>query len=291
MSSVINYRTIADLNETIRGFLPELPWVPEVIAGIHKSGMLAASLFSAHLNVPVLLYRSLWETKWVYAGVRSSISPEEQEEYLAKRRRILVVEDAATTGITIRAEQEKMEPHLDVLPKHKLFYVTVYGAKEKLGGVHRVIEVVQRPRLFEWNWNNHGILKRSAVAMEGLLCHPPGCGLSTPEYVKYVSDARPFILPKKDIGLIVSGRHDRFRKETISWLKRYGIKFGRLVMPATEVGEPLNVGVFKHLQFTKFDKLAMFVEPDLDTGALIHAKTGRPVLVPSHGMLLQKEEK
>lgn len=284
---MINYRDISQMNETIRGHLPKLPWIPEVILGIHKSGMLAAGLFSAHLNVPVLPYRSLWESKWVYAGVRSFIPLEEQEEYLLEPRRILVVEDAATTGGTIRAEQLKLKAHLSELPKHKLFYVVVYGTKPKIGSVHQVIDVVEQPRLFEWNWNNHTLLKLSAVAMEGLLCHPPEPGLSTPEYVEYIKKAKPFILPKKGVGVIVSGRNEGFRRETAQWLKRNGVKFGNLIMPAAGVGAPQNTPVFKKLQYAKLTELSMFVEPDLDTAKMIHAFTNRPVFSVSTGELLQ----
>ncbi len=286
MSPNINYRSIAQMNDTIRSYLPKLPWIPEVICGIHKSGMLAASLFSAHLNVPVLPFRSLHaNTKWVYAGARSSIPPDQQHTYMMEARKILVVEDAATTGNTIRAEQRSL--NLDLLPKHKLFYVVVYGAKPEFGEVHDVIEVVKQKRLFEWNWNNHTILKHSAVAMEGLLCHPPEPGLSTPEYVEYVKNAKPFILPKKGVGVIVSGRSENFRRDTVQWLKRHGVKFGKLVMPASDVGAPQNTQTFKKLQYIKLTELSMFVEPDHDTAMMIHGTTNRPVFSVSKGRLLQ----
>lgn len=289
MSPSINYRTIAQMNDVIRAYLPKLPWIPEVICGIHKSGMLAASLFSAHLNVPVLPFRALQaNTTWVYAGARSFIPSEEQHTYLAASRKILVVEDAATTGDTIRAEQRSLD--LEQLPSHKLFYVVVYGTKPKFGEVHDVIEVVEQKRLFEWNWNNHTILKLSAVAMEGLLCHPPEPGLSTPEYVDYVKNAKPFILPRKGVGVIVSGRSEKFRQDTVQWLKRHGVKFGNLVMPTANIGEPQNALTFKKLQYSKLTDMAMFVEPDHEAAMLIHGFTNRPVLSVSTGQLLQWSE-
>ena len=60
---MINYRSIKDLNDTIKGSLSRVPKDICLIVGIPRSGLLAANLLALHLNLPLADIERLKEGK------------------------------------------------------------------------------------------------------------------------------------------------------------------------------------------------------------------------------------
>jgi orotate phosphoribosyltransferase len=262
---MFNYRTIADLNSAIYHGVPFLPWKPDVIAGVHRSGLLAATLFSAHLNVPVISVKDFCRGCDVYAGYRSYVSPEEQEVFLAEPRKVLVVEDACNEGNTLRQEIERIERHSHLTGRHTIHCVSVYVSDLDVLDVpsdFSHFEVVKAPRLFEWNWVNHSVLSESCMEIDGVLCRLPSPRESADDksYRRFIADVGPLFTPKRPIGRLVTRRLERWRKDTVSWLAKHDIAYGQLDMMPTAVPDDWGDTRFKHDVFFHQGGTKLFVE-------------------------------
>jgi uncharacterized HAD superfamily protein len=284
------------LNETIIRNLHKIPTGTEVIAGVHRSGQLAAQIIGAHLNLPVISYRNLRETSWIYAGYRSFIETEEQEDYLSKPRKVLVVEDAVTSGQTLLSEKVKYDYCKENLPDHKLTYLAVYPAYAAIDGIDISLEVVPGPRLFEWNWLNHGYMIRGCVSIDGLLCQAPTEAQMDEseggqQYKAFVDTAKPLHVPKRRLLYIVTSRMLKWKTPTKLWLKRNKITYGQLhMMPVSSATSRHQYGAAKYkaemYQHLKGDT-ELFFEANPEHAAEIFKTTKRPVYCTSTKELLQ----
>jgi len=285
--AVIHYRTVADLNWTIRNNLHKVPGGTEVIAGVHRSGQLAAQILGAHLNLPVISFRNLRETHWIYAGYRSYIEAEEQDEYLRKIRKVLVVDDANTSGQTMITERQLFEKAAEEkrLPAHSVTYMSIYPAAAKVPGIDLHMEVVPGPRIFEWNWVNHSLLAKSCVDMDGVLCHDPSPAEwdepdGAKQYQAFMKTARPLFLPKRGLRHVVTSRLEKWRDLTVDWFRKHHFDYGNLHMMPVDSPEARDAygrakwkaEVYSHLSETK-----LFFESDREEAMEIYARTGRPV--------------
>jgi hypothetical protein len=226
----MNYRSIDEMNKIIRTKgLGVLPWQPQVIAGVHKSGMLAASMFAAHLNVPVVPLRQLWEADWIYAGLRTGIKYQDQDAFLAKPRRVLIVEDASSTGKTTGKQLALLRQRARV--QHKYFKVCVFGARNQIPGFEAVLDVCPGPRLFEWNWRDSKLLESSILDIDGVVCpDPPTPEERTGPYIAHIQSARPLYVPIRKVMAFATSRLEKYRPQTKAWLAKNKIQYGVLHM-------------------------------------------------------------
>ena len=265
---MINYRTINDLNNAVHQGIPKLPWKPDVVVGVHRSGMLAATLFSGHLNVPVISVKAFCRGCDVYAGYRSYIPPAEQEVFLAVPRKVLVAEDACNEGNTLRQEIERIEHNGHLTDRHEIHYVSVYVSDPDVLDVpenFQYFERVEAPRLFEWNWMNHSILAYAGIEIEGVLCRRPDTHEDDDgvQYLTYMMGVQPQFTPKRKVARIVTRRLEKHRNATADWLLMNGIEFDHLDMMPTETKhdrEEWGEARFKHDIYFNRSGLKLFVE-------------------------------
>lgn len=269
----MNSRTIDDMNEAIKANLHKVPWHPHVVAGVHKSGMLAASIWASHLNVPVVPLRQLWEAPWVYAGLRAGIK--DQDTFLMKATRVLVLEDAAGTGKTSAKEFAKLPK------KFKYFKVCVFGTKPGVPGFDLVCDVCSGPRIFEWNWRDNKLLESSILDIDGVLCpDPPTPEERTGPYIKHIQTARPLYVPKRKVLVLATSRLEKYRKHTEQWLAKNKIEYGTLYMAQFDTpAERRKFGNFrtKANVYANRKDARLFVESHDKQAAWIQRETGRPV--------------
>lgn len=292
---MFNYRTIDDLNQIIRNGIPVLPWKPDVIAGVHRSGMLAATMFAAHLNVPVISVKDFCRGCDVYAGYRSYIPPEEQEVFLAPSRRVLVVEDACNEGNTLRQEIERIEAHADLTGRHEIHYLSVYisdPAVLNLPTNFMYFERVEAPRLFEWNWMNHSVLANSCIEIEGVMCRRPDLTEADDgeRYAQYVANVEPMFTSKRKVGRIVTQRLGKWREMTEGWLLQHGITYDKLDMMPCETAHDRNkwgVARFKHDIYFNQGGMKLLVEDRALISKEIWQLSKLPVLCIETRELLQ----
>ncbi len=288
---MINYRSIQDLNRVIQDNLHKIPRGTEVIAGVHRSGHLAALLMGAQLNIPVISLRSLCETDWVYTGHRGFIEPEDQEVFLQTPRKVLVVEDASTSGTTLLKEQGRVAMS-EKAARHKLTYLSIYPAVEDVSGVDMFFELVPSPRLWEWNWLNHGMMGRGCVSLEGILCrsHTDVEEYDETKMRRFAQSVAPLHKPTRVITDLVSTRLKQFQAATDRWLENHGIRVSNLHMAPFETrSEKWNVGTdrFKASIYMNLPDAQIFFEGNPDDAAKIFYKTNRPVFCVTTKTLYQ----
>lgn len=284
----MNSRTLDDMNKTIRKALHEhkIPWQPHVIAGVHKSGLLAATMFGAHLNVPVVPLRQLWEANWIHSGLRTGIKEADQDNFLAKSRRVLIVEDAAGTGKTFGQFVPKLPA------KHKYFKVCVFGTKKQVPNFDLVLDHCPGPRIFEWNWRDSVLLQGAVMDIDGVFCPDP----PTPEerdnhkqYIHHIQTARPLYVPRKPVMALATSRLERFRPQTEQWLRDNKIQYKHLYMAPFKT--PAERRIYKNFR-VKADVYAnrkdavLFVESHDKTARWIQQATKRPVFSVESGTLV-----
>lgn len=224
----INYRSVADLNADMVSWLGTLPRDIELIAGIPRSGLLAANLLALHLNLPMTDIDGLLEGRLLSAGAR--LRQRELGGFLTVKRKILVVDDSVLGGLQMQAVKERIRAAK--LP-HDVLFAAVYVAPGARKHVDLYCDVVAPPRCFEWNFMHHELfLSHTCMDIDGVLCHDPSESENDdgPRYLNFLASAEPLYLPTYPVGWLVTSRLEKYRRQTEEWLARHGVRYGELIM-------------------------------------------------------------
>ena len=222
----MNYRTIEDLNKDIKALVPKLPADLDLIVGVPRSGLLAASLLTLYLNLPFTDVDGLCERRVLEAGLYRQFS---NVFDFSQCKKVLVVDDSIHSGATMEKAKSAIQ-HAN-LP-YKIYYTAVYVTSTSQEFVDFWCEVVDQPRYFEWNVMHHPNLKRSCVDLDGIICRDPTESENDDgdNYRSFLVSAEPLIRPSVEIGWIVTCRLEKYRHLTEEWLKKHGIRYTNLVM-------------------------------------------------------------
>jgi len=223
----VNYRSLATLNRQLSAWIGRLPLELDLIVGIPRSGLLAASLLSLHRNLPFsdvdgFLSGRIISTGWRYGGGGPA-------DLLASPREILVVDDSLQTGQEmVRAKERITSARLP----HRVYYAAVYVAPGEEHQVDFYCEALSNPRCFEWNILHHSFLENSCMDLDGILCRDPSEEENDdgPRYRTFLRTAEPLRIPSVPIGWVVTCRLEKYRDLTERWLARYGVKHRNLYM-------------------------------------------------------------
>ncbi len=272
----MNYRSVSDLNHCIVANLHRLPRDIELVVGIPRSGVLAASLIALHRNLPLVdLDGFLEDRKWS-GGERHELYCSTKDP---KATRALVVDDTVHRGNEMRRVKERI--HAAGLGRH-VVYACVYVAPQSQDKVDFWFEVIAPPRVFEWNLMHHSFLDDACVDIDGVLCRDPSPEENDdgPRYREFVASVEPLLIPTVRIGHLVTCRLEKYRDLTVSWLARHGVKYRKLVMMNYATKEE-RIAAGSHAQFkaqayTRADGL-LFIESDPGQAQEIAQVSGRPV--------------
>lgn len=273
----MNYRSLADLNNTIITNLHRLPGDVDLVVGIPRSGLLAANLLSLLANIPLTDLDSLLEGR-IYSSGWTKRS-------LADVRRILILEDSISSGETMRQAREKVAAaglQADIL------FAAAYGIEHNHSEADFVFEQVKLPRIFQWNFMHHRMLEQACVDIDGVLCLDPTEQENDDgdAYRRFLNEAIPLHTTTRRLGWLVTSRLEKYRDLTEAWLKHQEIEYGELVMldlPSKEERQRLSVhGGFKAEFYRKSDA-TLFIESNEVQAQTIARLSGKPVLcVESH---------
>lgn len=280
----MKYRSVANLNSNIKQWIPELPDDLDLIVGIPRSGLLVALLLGLHVNLPITDVEGLCEERILQAGRLGSRAIAD----LSNERKVLVVDDSVDTGNQMKRTRSRLERA--ELP-HKLLYAAVYVSSRGRGLVDFWCEVVEPPRIFEWNMMHHGYLPVCCVDIDGVLCRDP-----TPlenddgdRYKDFITNVKPLVIPTRKIGWLVTCRLEKYRGLTEAWLTKYGIEYSRLVMmDFPDMKTRLASG--SHASFKaeiyKSAHAQLFIESSHQQAQKIARLVGRPVFCTEVGRML-----
>lgn len=230
---MLNVRSLADLNAAIVANLHRLDRSQfDVVVGIPRSGM-----------IPAAIIATLWQASLAdVVGYGKGIVHGRSGAPVSPGRRVLLVDDTVNKG-------RAMARAVALLPKGteatRLAVFGPYQVAEPARIVDVWFEECHGPRAFAWNMAKHIRLPRWGMDFDGVLCRDPEKAENDdgPRYGRFLADAEPLFLPRRPIGHIVTCRLERYRNETERWLRRHGVRFGRLhMMPFATKAERMAHG-------------------------------------------------
>jgi len=294
----MNFRTIENLNSIIYENLHTIPKDVDLIVGIPRSGMLAATLLSLYLNLPLsdldaMLRGDLYESGRTKKkdGWISEIS---------QARKILIVEDSSSTGKSLEHFRERTN---SFEYKERIIVLTVYVTDQTKELTDIWFENVPGPRMFEWNYLHHSRLDNMCFDIDGVLCVDPTEEENDDgeKYVHFIRNAPVKVAPTFPIGYIITSRLEKYREDTEYWLNKNNIQYGELIMmPFASKEERIRSGshgAFKGSHYKRLKPTYLFVESNAKQAEEIARVSGKTVFcienqrVYEESLLVKRQEK
>lgn len=279
-SRQLNYRSVDDMIKVISNSEHMLPDDIDLVVGIPRSGMIPAYTIGLMLNKPVISFDEFLHDIDRTKGDRPQQSFGGEP---TSRLRALFVDDSINFGNSQkRISSNPKETYLGH-PVERV-YLAVYRSENWLDDTVVSLQTCPLPRIFQWNYLNHGIAQFSCYDMDGVLCVDPTDEENDdgPIYRQFIKTARPLYIPKYPIMAIVTSRLEKYREETEWWLKHNGVKYRALHMldlPSKEERIRLKAhGWFKSQVYTELTDSRLFVESNLSQSREIAKKTGKAVI-------------
>lgn len=267
----LNIRSVADMDLAISRNLWKLDRSAfDVVVGIPRSGMIPASIIATYLQMPLATLE----------GYCSGLVHGRSGKPVTASDRILLVDDTSNKG-------GAMQRALKLIGKRarSVTRMAVYGpyqVEEPAKIIDLWLEDCRGPRAFTWNMAKHARLKRWAFDFDGVLCRDPTKAENDdgPAYRRFLLEAEPLFLPTRPIGHIVTCRLEKYRGETMAWLKRHGIQCDQLhMMQYGSKGERMAAGGRGQWKAGIYDATGceLFVESCPKQARIIASRTGKPV--------------
>jgi uncharacterized HAD superfamily protein/adenine/guanine phosphoribosyltransferase-like PRPP-binding protein len=282
----MHYRSIADLNETIARNIHRLPPDIDLVVGIPRSGLLAATLVSLTANVPMTDLDSFVAGKIFSSGITKRRAA--LDRTMSEMRKVLVIDDSIKSGSAMATAKAKVT---EAGITAEVIFAAVYGALAKHEQADFVFEVVPWPRLFQWNFMHHDLLEQSCVDIDGVLCLDPTDDENDdgPAYARFLAEARPLYGPTRKIAYLVTSRLEKYRSQTEAWLAARGIQYDKLIMldlPSKQERQRMGAhGSFK-AEFYRRSDAELFIESEYGQAVKIAKLSGKPVLcLETHQMI------
>jgi uncharacterized HAD superfamily protein/hypoxanthine phosphoribosyltransferase len=220
----MDYRSIANMNTAIVRNLLQIPADIDLVVGIPRSGMLAASVISLHLNAELVDLDGFLSDRIFQPGRRI-------RDARKTTRRALIIDDSVQTGQEMRRVRKLVAAA--ELDNRVAGYAAVFGSKRGSSHVDFCFEIVNDDRVFEWNVLHHNWwLAHSCVDIDGVLCMDPTHEQNDdgPRYRQFLEEATPMYVPTTEIACLVTSRLEKYRSETEAWLHKNGVQYRELVM-------------------------------------------------------------
>lgn len=222
MFNYIEYRSIADMNNLIIRNLHKFPHDIDLVVGIPRSGMLPANLLALYLNKPFTDIDSFVEGRIYGSGERGRFID------ITSYKKAIILDDSINSGGSLRKAQIKLS---GISSNYKLIYAAVFATSESKSMVDVWCEVIDLPRIFQWNFFHHKVfIPYSCMDIDGVLCQNPPIDDDGEQYIDYITHAIPYFIPTVEIDTLVSCRLEKYRPQTEAWLAKHGIKYKHLIM-------------------------------------------------------------
>lgn len=277
------YRSYNDLFKVISTHACTLPTDIDLIVGIPRSGMVPAYMLGLLLNKPVCTLNEYM----------NNIDAGHGERVVSKRKNvenkcILFVDDSIHSGVQLKKTKNELKKRNE---NEKHYYLAIYARAASKELVDFYFEIVDTPRVFQWNYLYQGVVSKSCFDIDGVLCEDP-----LPEqnddgekYIDFILNAKPLYIPKDEIYMLVTSRLEKYRKETEEWLKNNNVKYRKLVMldlpsKAERIKQNAHAS-FKAQVYQKENSAVFFYESERKQAIYIAATTKKPVFCIGTGEL------
>ncbi len=198
----MQYRSISDLHKAIVNGLHMLPREIDLVVGIPRSGLLAANMLGLVANLPTTDLDSFIEGRvYSFGATKNTASFRSASDV----RKVLVLDDSINTGGAMREAKAKL---MACKTRAQFVFAAVYGLRDSVEDVDFIFEVVEQPRLFQWNFMHHGLLSKACIDIDGVLCLDPTDTENDdgPAYEAFLRNARALHKPTRFIGYLVTSR-------------------------------------------------------------------------------------
>lgn len=280
----MNFRTISDLNNIINKNLYKIPRDIDLVVGVPRSGMLVANIISLCLNLPLTDIDSLIKGNIFESG---KTKKKQWISEVSEARKILIVEDSSSSGTSLYEVKKKLEKFIY---KEKIIYLTVFVTKNTRKLTDIYFEILEQPRLFEWNCLHHGSVKNMCFDIDGVLCVDPTDEENDDgeKYKNFIRNTLPRVIPTFKIGTLVTARLEKYREDTEYWLEKNNIKYDNLIMMNLKTKEERlrsgSHGKYKGENYKKIKKAILFIESDPTQAEEIATLSGKPVFCTTNQM-------
>jgi hypothetical protein len=264
------------LRDTL-SLIPRLPHDLKAVAGVARSGLYPATILSLHLHLPLwsLTTEGIIDVGhgWRLMGHRS------------QNGKILVVDDTTFKGGSlIHARQIVKNNH----PEVDAIFAVVYRNPSSTATPDLYAKDLPDPHLLEWNFPNSVYTTMAGYDFDGILCRNPYPHEDDDgeKYRHFLLNAEPILLPRKgELRLIVTARLEKYRDETMAWLKKWNIVPRRLIMGPWKDNHERNQS---NVASWKAKKVAssgvrLYVESEPPLAERIAELSGVPTLCPRSG--------
>lgn len=269
--TLLEYRSISDMNKLILKNLHRLPHNLDLIVGIPRSGMLPANLVALYLNKPFTDIDSFIEGKIYSSGERG------KDLESLNIHKVLVMDDSIASGNAMNKALKKLDA---IKNQYDLMFGVVFATSESVKKVDFYCETIDSMRVFQWNIFHHFLMTKACVDIDGVLCVDPPVDDDGPIYRNYILNAPPLYIPTVPIDTLVSCRLEKYRAETEQWLNDNNISYKRLIMlnlpSKAERIKWGQHGEYKGKVAKESDNL-IFIESSLTQATTINKISGKPV--------------
>lgn len=275
----MHYRSTGQLNADIVRWADSLPKDIDLVVGIPRSGMLAATMMALHLHVPLADLDGLLAGRVLNAGQRMGEQP---QHVIDSARRILVLDDSINKGGSMREAQDKLAAAAPELSGRVVWGATYVAPGSAKGLVEHWYESIPQPRAFEWNIMHHADLAEACMDIDGVLCPDPDEDQNDdgPRYEEFLTQTPARLVPGTTVGWLVTARLERYREQTEEWLRDNGIRYGELLMHPAESAEQRrreqSHASFKAEAYRR-TKAWLFIESSVEQAVVIADTVRRPV--------------
>ena len=214
----MNYRTINDLNNLILDNLHKIPMDIDLVVGIPRSGLLVANLIALYLNKKVSTPEYFAQNIAISHGISRPIDNKEIKN-------VLVVDDSCNTGNAMDTARRTMTNN-NVNYTFLAAYTTNYGKQF----LDIYFEVIEHPRIFQWNIMNSWLNANSVYDLDGVLCENPKIDDDGELYINEIKNAKPKFITGFKINTICTCRLEKYRNITEEWLRKHNVSYNKLSM-------------------------------------------------------------
>jgi len=281
----LKFISVEQFATDIQRLIPLIPDNVTSITGVSRSGIYPATMLAMMLHLPLYILRQS-KRDLIPAGNGWRLHQHRQRQGIN-----LVIDDTTMTG-------RSMELAKDILKKDDLKSInaSIYCNPAAISKPDIWAVDLPWPHLLEWNIFNSVMSPYLALDFDGILCHDcrPEQDDDGARYLDFIKNAVPrYPVRKCKIPLIVTARIERYRAETMAWLKRWGIECSRLIMhPASTLHERRrdDIARFKAAHYARFARSRkfnlsppFFIESDPGQARRIAKLAGHAVICPVAG--------
>lgn len=238
------------------------------VAGVPRSGMLAAAAAAIHLGVP------LFEANM--DGIRD-ISHGRRLDNLKQEGRIVVMEDSLNSGVRFTHLRRKLgDAHI---------YAAVFSTPRSIPKADYVHVHLPLPHWFDWwLWGSAYMVNRNiGIDFDGILCHdcPREKDTDDEVYAEWMRTVEPIRHARPyGVGTVITGRLEKYRPITEEWLARNRQNVKRVLFGQWQTAkERTGIADFKAKMVQQLE-LTAYIESDVRQARRIAEITGKPIACP-----------